>query len=212
MKLIIGVSATLSGTWGQLLPSSQNTMGRQKHPEVELYYLLPLGTMGKVLDLNYFSGEPDDYNYQHTKLKNFINDIWNKEWDFLLIGSQSSYFNFELCYKKMLTLPKKKCYCGIDGGGFASGSGFFISRDVADILRKNITPEPIRDSDCHYGSILLKKGIKVTPGAERVQYNFVTHKIEECYHTRCKTDTEAEKLRESEAFNYIFNKLCYLNK
>ena len=144
------------------------------------------GEKEEIIDNVYYSGSTDEYDYCHVVFRNFLRYVWNWDWDYILHGSISSYFDKEQAYKKMLTLPEEKCYCGnlieYYDHGYASGACFFISRDVAKILMDQLPETPVCE-DVIFGIILNQNGIRVTPGSERVELNNL---IKGGYHYRCK--------------------------
>ena len=137
------------------------------------------------------------------------------EWDhdFIFRTNSSSYVDKARLLEHAETLPRERCYQGVDGDGFASGSGFFISPDVEEMLRLNSSgryhdeaplltiaranPELIED--VAIGLCLARRGVTVTPGARREDY-WLLHfqsqfyglpldeKILDAYHVRCKGD------------------------
>lgn len=175
-------------TWDSVDVDGVQTLYYFSHPFRSYLY-------GKHLHLHC----PGEYMMMHWRLKLALDYVWDMEWDYIFRTSQSSYVNKAELLKKAETLPKENCYCGIQccGGSIASGNGFFISRDVADILRKQIPidmgePYGVHPDDVLIGRILEGNGINVTPGADRMDYYHpereycnpnATH-----YHYRCKRD------------------------
>ena len=107
------------------------------------------------------------------------------------------------------TLPKEKCYCGINGGSYASGAGMFMSADVVDIVRTKTGIEPTAYEDAYIGAILGQNGITITPGAQRFEIDHNNYNnIPKCYHYRCKSNTE-DRSKDINAFNKIFEKFPY---
>lgn len=142
---------------------------------------------------------PDDFLMMHWRLKLALDYVWDMEWDYIFRISASSYVDKELLLKKAESLPKEKCYCGIQccGGSVASGCGFFMSRDVVQILRDKIpmdmgsAPYGVHPDDVLIGRILESEGIYVTPGAERFDYWHppTPRSLDDrTYHWRCKDD------------------------
>lgn len=124
------------------------------------------------------------------KLKLALGAIQPLPWEFVFRTNSSSYVDKARLQEFAETLPTEKCYCGIDGGGFASGSGFFMSRDVVETVT-DILPDKSVElvEDELIGMYLYGRGITVTPGARR--YDYWTHgevpeKIRAAYHVRCK--------------------------
>jgi hypothetical protein len=97
----------------------------------------------------------------------------------------------------------EKCYCGIDGGGFASGCGVLISRDVAKIFKDQFDSYPTDSEDCLMGTYATRNGIEITKGAKRFDYYFADHSnIPNIYHYRCKSDT-TDRTKDIQAFYNI---------
>lgn len=62
------------------------------------------------------------------------------EFDYILRTNLSSFYIFPRLLDFLKKLPKKRCYCGSDatgGGTIASGCGFIITPDVAELIVKN---------------------------------------------------------------------------
>lgn len=216
MKILILITATHEEPWDKLIQSGKDTWDSIKHPDVQTIYVYGGSAPGRPVIYNgkeelvgqdYYAGVLDHYDFQHIRYKRAFDFFWEWEWDFMVCGSSSSYFDKKLLYEKCLTLPKDRIYMGIDGGGMASGCGRIQSRDVTDILRKQIEEKKTHDEDGYMGLILQNNGIGVTPGAERVQYNYVTNKIKRCYHYRCKNSED--RMMEIQAFKNIFNESCF---
>jgi hypothetical protein len=112
----------------------------------------------------------------------------------------SSYVDKKLALEKAMTLPKEKLYCGKNGGGFASGCGFFISRDLLEIIRRDFDQTPTPYEDAMIGSVLAKNGIGITDGAERCDTN--GKNLTDTYHYRCKSDN-GDRNKDIIAFNRI---------
>lgn len=146
----------------------------------------------------------DDYNMMHWKFKKALDIVWIDDWDYIFKTNSSSYINKELLYEKILTLPAWGVYCGIDGGGFASGSGAIISRDVAVHLKHDLTSDIHGAEDVCIGQILEKNGVKVTKGAERYDFNRVDQEITKAYHYRCIIDKN-DRDKDIEIFKHLFS-------
>jgi hypothetical protein len=138
----------------------------------------------------------DDFYVMHWRLKLALDYVWDREWDYIFRTSASSYIDKELLLQKAESLPKEKCYCGIQccGGSVASGCGFFMSRDVVDILRHKIpsemhnAPYGVHPDDVLVGKILEANDIWLTEGADRYDYYHTDQPLRKTYHYRCKKD------------------------
>jgi hypothetical protein len=139
----------------------------------------------------------------------------NMEWDYIFRTNSSSYVDKKRLLNKAQTLPNTKCYCGINGGGFASGAGVFFSRDCVEILHSKIDDGYYGTvfEDCASGTILERYyNTPVTVGATRVEYdhnesNFIKNiKFTDVYpyHYRCKSDN-SDRSKDTKAFQHIFN-------
>lgn len=91
------------------------------------------------------------------------------EFDFILRTNLSSFYIFPRLLDFLKTLPKTGCYSGAPlGDNIASGAGFIMSPDVAELLIRgknrlyNVAAMP---DDCVIGHFLTEKGVKVTPHA-----------------------------------------------
>lgn len=87
------------------------------------------------------------------------------DFDYLFRCCSGSYIVVDKLLAFLKDKPKSSFYCGVNGGHFASGSGFFLSRDLVKMLLDS--PEgfwmfPSAD-DVGFGSFLCPKGIRITP-------------------------------------------------
>lgn len=138
----------------------------------------------------------NDYLMMHWRLKLALDYVDRLEWDYIFRMSASSYVNKKRLLEKAQTLSENECYCGIQccGGSVASGCGFFMSRDVANILREQIpfnmhkSRYGIHPDDVLVGQILEANKILVTKGAQRLDYYYSEGEPKNHYHIRCKKD------------------------
>jgi len=212
-KLIIAVLCGGGDDVLTIKDAADNTWNSLNCPNVQTIFFKG-GNEESIIGNVYCSGTSDDWYQMHVVFKQFLKYIWNWEWDYILHGGISSYFNKEKCYTKILTLPEERCYCGMKlpyyDYGYASGSSFFISRDVAKILIEH-TPDTEICEDVLYGIVLNKFDIGITPGAERVEGPNIGkglkigQKLTPCYHYRCKEDSPENRLQVIDKFNYVHN-------
>jgi hypothetical protein len=200
MKLLILVQGSDLPPYDMLQRGQEETWDSIEVEGVTtLYYLSgDKGLVGNKLYLDY----PDGYPMLHWKFKEAVDYVWDWDWDVMFRTNASSYVDKKLLVEKAKNLPNEKLYCGKDGGGFASGCGFFISRDCLDILRKDLTPDPTPYEDAIIGSVLAKNGIKITPGSERFD---IIHgrDFPDTYHYRCKSDN-GDRNKDIIAFKRIY--------
>lgn len=129
--------------------------------------------------------------------------------DYVFRTNSSSYVDKKALLEKCRTMPREKCYAGINGGGFVSGSGMILSVDVVNILRREL-PDKARGlvEDEVIGRVLDRAGVPITVG-ERYDYwlrdferrlGMRTAAAEEqairvAYHLRCKSTDAADEAR-----------------
>ena len=161
----------------------------------------------------------DDLPTQHLYLAKALEAALLRPWRHLFRTNSSSYVDKARLLAWADTMLAWRCYAGVDGGGFASGSGMLLSRDICEIL---VTELPkIRPSDIiedqHIGSVLAAAGHSVTPGARRYDFWLRAHlrsfcggamlppddaeELRESYHCRCKF--EGDRAKDVEAMEEI---------
>jgi hypothetical protein len=86
------------------------------------------------------------------------------EFDYVLRTNLSSFFVFPAMLEFLKTIPRHNCYCG-SGEGFGSGSGFFLSTDVAKLLvqNKSLLFDRHSNDDVLIGIFLREKNIYLYP-------------------------------------------------
>jgi hypothetical protein len=139
----------------------------------------------------FYSDCSDEWNLMHLKFKLLLDYIKKEDikFDYIFRSNASSYIDPLELQRFAKQLPKDLCYCGIDGGGFASGAGVFLSPDIIDILRESYNEAPHNAEDVLMGEILSKHGISITPGAKRCDYWYSGYRAGH-YHYRCKSNNE----------------------
>lgn len=110
----------------------------------------------------------DDYYLMSKKFQLALEGVLKSDFDFNYIfrTNSSSYVNQKRLKEFAATLPTEKLYAGwtmvdsnFDGGLVVSGSGIWLSRDTAEILRDQINIEEEREEDILIGRVLRKNGI-----------------------------------------------------
>jgi hypothetical protein len=201
MKILILVQASDLPPYDKLQKGQRETWDSIEVEGVRTVYYLS-GDNGFVDDKLYLN-YPDGYPMLHWKFKEAVDFVWDWDWDIMFRTNASSYVDKELLVEKAKTLPTERLYCGKDGGSFASGCGFFISRDCLDILRKQLDEGATPYEDAIIGSVLGKNGITLTPGAERCDITHYNWDIPDTYHYRCKSDN-GDRDKDLIAFRKIY--------
>lgn len=147
-------------------------------------------------------------NLGHKTIKAFewVNNNYN--YDYIYRSNLGAYIDSNKLIKFIEGKSKNKFYCGIVGKTqtgvkipFASGSGYFLSKDLVEIVltNKHLWNHNIVD-DVALGELLLKFSIDVDESARRLNYcdNKVFYQIgeldvdhidnSELYHIRLRSD------------------------
>jgi hypothetical protein len=124
----------------------------------------------------------------HVPFRDMLRELLLKDWDFLFRTNASSYVDLEMAREWADKLPRTRLYAGRDGGKFASGCGFFASRDVCQILADELTDEAHPYEDVLIGQTLEKHNIPVSGLYDRYDFNHVNDNIPDIYHYRCKSN------------------------
>lgn len=194
MKILILVLSCLHEPFYSLMKKQQDTWDSIDCEDIEtIYYYGGGGGFKKINDKSYEFGADcsDSYKMMHYKFYLLLKEIINDDWDYIFRTNSSSYINKKNLLKFAETLPKKKCYCGINAGDYASGSGMFLSRDVVNIiLNSNYSINEEEYEDVYIGSVLRSNGIYVTDGAKRSDLDNNDFGDEYTYHYRCKSNTD----------------------
>jgi len=201
--ILILVQACEDAPYGEMMKAQMNTWDKIAHPETETVYYIS-GEETKFVGKKLYCQCSEAYNMMHWRNKIAMDIVCLEfKFDYIFRTNASSYVNKKLLVEFSKTLPKEKCYCGIDGGNYASGAGVFMSPDVVDIVRKNTDTSPNAYEDAYMGAILGRNGITVTPGAKRCDVQAVPD-LPNCYHYRCKPDN-GDRTKDIEAFYAIYN-------
>ena len=155
-------------TWDNVQVDNVDTyfyMGNDKHEdETELIVqtiVSPFKEKSVSKHKKIFVPCSESYNMMHWRYKLALDYIWNEDWDFIFRTNTSSYVDKQKLFDFANTMMTEKCYCGIDGGGFASGCGVLISRDVAKIFKEQFDSHPTDSEDCLMGTYATRNGIEL---------------------------------------------------
>lgn len=186
MKVLIMVLSSGKPPYDALHIAQLNTWDSVSHDKVDTMY--------------YFC---DTYNLMHVPFREALKDVIKKGgYNYIFRTNSSSYIDKELLFQKANRLPLSECYCGINGGGFASGSGVFISSDLFQFICDGLKDEPHGAEDVYIGQVLQEHGIGVTSGAERYDFNHKHDVLKPYYHYRCKSNSD-DRSKDIFAFNLV---------
>jgi len=204
--ILILVQACDIPPYDALMAAQKDTWDKIEHPETKTIYYISSDKTEKThfKDNVLYTKCPSGYPMLHWSMKIACDEIWDMEWDYVFRTNASSYIDKTLLVEFAKTLPKEGCYCGIDGGSYASGAGVFMSRDVIKILKDKLDDSPSDFEDAYMGIILGRNGVKLTPGARRVIVDHTNYSnIPHCYHYRCKSDN-GDRTKDINAFYAIY--------
>lgn len=213
MKILILVLSCLDEPFEEVMRTQQKTWDSVRVDGVNTLYYYGGGSGIKVVrdDIREFGGDVgEDYDMMHWKFSLALKEVISEEWDYIFRTNTSSYVDKMRLFEFAKNLPKEKCYCGINlENSFASGAGFFITRDCANILIEEIENRRVPLEDVYIGQILTKRGIAITPGATRCDF-YTDHNNDinnrSFYHFRCKKD-RTSKEDYIEGMNYLFKNI-----
>lgn len=146
----------------------------------------------------------DSYYFMADKFQRCLNYIQDNDYDIIFRTNSSSYVNKEKLMRFAESLPKEKLYAGwelIGNAGYnvVSGAGMFLSKDVSEILRKNIDPAFEKEEDVYIGQILSQHGIEIINDKSRIDWPEQVYQDPSwAYHIRFKTSDrikDAENMR-----------------
>jgi hypothetical protein len=162
----------------------------------------------RVYNCLYFKFREDQYTEKNLAAFKWIYE--NILFDYIFFCCSGSYIDKIEMQKFIADKPLNKFYCGIasfsDGADFASGSGFFLSRDLVKMVIDNaneiLTYKMGKTfNDVEIGRFLTTHGISIDPRALRSEgpitpgcyhYHLFT-KIQEHYNTHNKVRALHEK-------------------
>lgn len=181
-KVIIMVMSSNQPTFQTLENTIKETWYNLKNDDVEIIFYKENNT---YVTNNVVYEHPNLYlpcsdGYYSCGQKTLLALEWvqkNYEFDYIYRSNLGAFINVKNLINFLEDKPKEKFYCGILGINnfllgeeirFASGSGFFLSKDVVEIVlnSKNLWNHNVID-DVALGYVLLKFNIKVDERALR---------------------------------------------
>lgn len=207
MNVLILVQATHLEPWDKIIQAQKQTWDSIDEPGVDTiyYYSHESASFYDGRDL-YVKCSPD-HGMEHWRMKLALDYILDgfASYDYIFRTNASSYVNKKLLVEFLKGKPREKYYCGIDGGGYASGCGYVMTTDCVSIIRDQFDDYPSESEDCLTGVYMQRNGITVSPGADRVEFNHYKSEPERpCYHYRCKSDT-VDRDKDIAAFKKLFD-------
>lgn len=206
MNVLILVQATHLAPWDQLIEAQKQTWDAVNVPGMDTIYFYSHPTKSFYEGKNLYVKCSGEHGMEHWRMKLAFDHILDgfASYEYVFRTNASSYINKALLLDFLKDKPKEKYYCGIDGGGFASGCGYIMTMDCVKIIQDQFDDYPSESEDCLTGVYMQRNGISVSPGAQRIEFNHYSIAPEkECYHYRCKSDN-ADRTKDINAFNKLF--------
>tara|TARA_Y100000389_G_C17448734_1_gene513294 strand:+ start:1024 stop:1659 length:636 start_codon:yes stop_codon:yes gene_type:complete len=192
-KILICILSLEEEPYISLEKTIRETWASKLHPDVGVVYYYGESNEIKMVDDKFYSNTPEGlYNIGYKTLNLFDYALNNMEFDYIFRTNSSSYVNIEKLLDFIMDKPKENFYSGVIGnyGGinFASGSGYFISRDLVELVveQKNRWDHTLID-DVSLGKLMSENNVKIYRG-ERCDITNYSHIIKNHYHYRVKTE------------------------
>ena len=178
------------------------------NPQIECYFIQYRNGPQEIEGNTFWLNGVESFEKIITKTLDSFNYFLKNDYDFIVRTNLSSLWNFNVLLEHLETLPRKKVYNGFIGYfnnfQFASGSGYIITSDIAELLLQNrglVESCPELD-DVAVGFSLNKLG--VYPSLGRRNDTIVYH--DNSYHYRFKNfDRSVEKNNMLRILNSIYN-------
>ena len=170
-KILIVVLSFDKEPYVSLENTIRNTWAREKPEGVEIIYYYGNSKEDKLLGDKLYLNSPEGLrNVSKKTLKMYEYVFENFEFDYVYRTNSSSYVNITKLKEFIVDKPLNKFYSGVVGNSpqgikFASGSGYFISHDLIELVlnNKNKWDNSLID-DVALGKLLSHKNIKITRG------------------------------------------------
>lgn len=138
IKIIILVLSHNVGIYNEFYKTQNNTWDSINHENIETFYYFGNSPENKIEGKNIFTTASESYNNCTPKTIEAFKLLQNKKFDVLFRTNSSSYIDKNLLYNFVLNKIHDIKYMGTSGEynniQFVSGSGYFISRKVFDLI------------------------------------------------------------------------------
>jgi len=166
--LVLVLSYTGNTTYSNFYYSQKNTWDSIIVDDVQTFYFLGDSNKNEIVENTILTDVKESlYNCGHKTIRAF-EKIRDLDYDYIFRTNSGSYIDKFLLQKYLLDKPREKFYSGIVGNhrgiAFASGSGYFLSKDLVDLVlqNKNDWNHGYID-DVSLGQLLFRLGINPQP-------------------------------------------------
>ena len=136
--LILVLSFNDNAIYSKFYKTQKETWDSEKIDGVETFYYFGNSNKNEIIGNDIFVDVNESiHNYGYKTINTFelINDL---EFDYVFRTNSSSYVDKKMLLEYVETKPKENYYSGMignyDGINFASGSGYFISKDLIKLV------------------------------------------------------------------------------
>jgi hypothetical protein len=162
--LILVLSYHDNSIYSQFYDTQKETWDSEEIDEVETFYYFGNHDKNVIVGRDIFVDVNESTENCGHKTINAFELVKNLEFDYIFRTNSSSYVDKKLLIEFIKTKPKLKYYSGFlgnyNGVDFASGSGYFLSKDLVKIVleQKNFWEHDVLD-DVAIAKILFKNNI-----------------------------------------------------
>ena len=196
-KILISVLSYEREPYLSLENTIRSTWGSIKHDDVDIIYYYGKKGINQLNGDRLYLDEPEGlYNIGSKTIKMYEYCFDNIEFDYIFRTNSSSYVNINSLVDFIKDKPNYNFYSGVVGNfgdiKFASGSGYFISRDlIKKVINNKSNWEHNLIDDVSLGKLMMKLNIPIYPG-KRMDIENTLHLSENHYHYRVKNPTNRE--------------------
>lgn len=213
MKLLILVLSYKAFPFDQLMDVQQTTWGVSDNDITVIYYhggnsnSLSLGLNKDGYFHTLQADCSDAYEMMHWKFKLTLDEIDYHKYDLIFRTNSCSYVVKNRILAVAETLPRTGCYAGWQNIDYISGAGIFLSPDVLDILKAELTDTPHGAEDVLIGQILRNR-VNMIDDKSRTDADLTGFHTYDGYHFRAKTSNDQiGRMRDIEALKELHEKL-----
>ena len=222
--IILVVCYADKSEYDELAKAIKETWGRTETGDCKIWYVWGRGRNKQ--DYNDFIIDvKEDFGSLLKKTLAFFEFIKNEDFDYIFRTNTGSYVDTIRIVEHLKDKPRTNFYSGVpgyvDGIRFASGSGFFLSRDLvllSESKRKDFGDDHI--DDVSFGRFMARHGVKIDESCIRFTWTingnirqigepiiaeekFPHDKI---YHWRLRTD-DGQRFWDCEKMYQLYNEL-----
>lgn len=209
--LILVLSYNDNNIYSKFLESQKKTWDSISVDGIETYYYFGNGNDNKIINNEIYTKTPESLINCGHKTIECLKQVIPFDFDYIFRTNSSSYVDKKLLKEYLTDKPKFKFYSGIIGEQnnilFCSGSGYFLSKDLVELLisnEKDIDHNFI--DDVSFGKFLSENGVDLIP-SERFDVIDNNQPPMNFFHYRLKTKNRINDINNMES---IFSMKCKL--